>query len=855
MSTRISNSSAYENSEQPTRSVSVSPSGGRKPSSSSLSIDRAALPLGSQAISDLFLVNQSGEDNINDSTSRFSFVPSYANSSAGASQVGENLAEDGQEISRFGSVSTSSEYPPGTSKKVKSPPPGNKPHGDSEGNERDKGKGALLPFGIQLDTFEFDEEAPIEDGIMVAGESERGSKMSLPLAKKVTRKEVGSPPKGREAKDNAPEIVIQSPKTPAFSHVKEEPKSPRAEKALRVPFLHRFRRNDSKVSAAADSSSATADTAANALQHREPHSHQQVSSFFDAPSSDGEEDEEEGEKEENTKGDGHAFLGNAQQASFRRPVLVNHSTSTPLGLKDILHRGPSARSQNVSPLSGGGDHALQRRTLEDESNKVDERKKESRRSGVIGWPASEHAIDGPQTAGLGNTSYESGDDRVSGLWGGKEGPNPFASGNKAATAPAEIGRQDGLRSHPTVKSPKRQVTFPIETQIGREKAWVREDMTPYPVDYKSQKENMEETEESKGVEQAEKKASLIIVVYTHHNRVPKVKQLHVPTVAHEIPILNPSKSAKSPSKAIMNRNFDDATLFTLLRSTYTSLRGTWTAKFSARTVCSIRLLGYEKTCQLATNRAKRQCFENKDEEAGFAEAQLIELYKQPRQGKGHWEWWSWVRGLPENQAAELEGRVALELVEGWSVRRILLALALVAVCSLLAMLLWIFAGTASNSNSLTYPPSHAVAVGLATPKSVEKATTKRDEAITASPTTSGPLTAGAPLEASFTGIFPEIPVPAPGMQSRNEIEPTVKQRNAVTASGSDLGFMSASTALTASADENVDSHTPTPLGRSGLYSVGGPGSRVGVGVALGVLVLLFGWMIVGGWVVLSWMVG
>ena len=98
-------------------------------------------------------------------------------------------------------------------------------------------------------------------------------------------------------------------------------------------------------------------------------------------------------------------------------------------------------------------------------------------------------------------------------------------------------------------------------------------------------------------------------------------------------------------------------------------------------------------------------------------------------------------------------------------------------------------------------------------------------------------------------------MPTVGIQSKNEIEPTVKQRDAFSAFESGAGFTFASTVPTPSADENIDPRTPIPLGKTDLYPLGGPGSRVGAGVALGVLVLLFGWMIVGGWVALSWMAG
>ena len=852
MSTRLSHPSSREPSEKPSRAASASSTADHKPSPSLAPTDRTTSLVGSRGFLDPTLISKGSQDDMNKHFSRFSFVPSYTNSSLGASDVGEEHTEDedGQEISRFGSVSTSSEYPPGTSKKVKSPPPGNKAHMNGEDHEGESSKEISLPFGMQSNMFDFSENISIEDGIMVAGESERGSKLSLPIAKKITRKEMGSAREMGEAEDVTPEIVVQSPKTPTFSHVKDEPKSPRAEKALRVPFLHKFRRSESKKSAANPRTIA----AVTEPQYNEPHSQEQVRSFFEAASSDGEEDNDD---------DKGTFIGNAQQASFRSPVLVNHSTSSSVGLKDILHRGPSARSQNISPLSAGDD-SPPRRALFTTAD-TDEEKRESRRSGVIGWPASEHVIEAPQTAGAGNSNYNNGDDRVNGLWDVNCGPNPFATGAKAATAPAEIGRIDGLRSHPTIRSPKRQVTFPLETQVERERVWVREDVTPYPVGY-TPKEEREETEELQRMERAEQKATLTVVVYAHHNQVPKVKRLSIPTIAHEIPIPAASRSAGSPAKAIMNRNFDDATLSTLLRSSYASLRGPWTAKLSARTVCSVRLLGYEKSCQLATHRAKHQCFENKDEESGFAEARLLGLYRNPKHGKGRWEWWGWVRGLPENQATKQNEKVALELVEGWSARRIILALALVAICSIVATLLWIFTGGNYVGSGIAPSPVVTAADQFASPTTIGTMKTSDGIAITASPSSKTTSMPSVPPESAIPGMASEIPAPAAGSavgaEIRSEIEPTVMQRDATT--GSTPMFTLASTSTLAStpasasaftASDEASSPAPASSDKLGGYSLGGPGSRVGAGVALGVLVLLFGWMIVGGWIALSWMVG
>ncbi|KAL9637703.1 MAG: hypothetical protein Q9164_002028 [Protoblastenia rupestris] len=696
VSTRISNSSnPRESFEQPNRAASASPRPPRKPVPNPTSSTREASASPSRAFLDPSLLNQiqaqdtDKDNNINNRFSKFSFVPSYATSSAGDTsdvgneQIGENDAEDGQNLSRFGSVSTSSEYPPGTSKKVKSPPPGNK-HNARDSGEDASGSGIGLPFGVQSSVIGFGGDAHIEDGIMIAGESERGSKLSLPLAKKIP----GKSGLTESEKGDTPEIVVNSPKTPAFAHVKEEPKSPRASKTLRVPFLHKFRKGGDDKKGATDPSTTFKQTA------NVPHDHQQVGSFFDNPSSDSEDNHD----------DGPAFLGNAKQVSFRRPVIVNRTVSPQLGLTDVLNRGPSVRSQNISPLSGGVSRALSPESLDTQE------KRESRRSGVIGWPPAE-SESGSRPLDMGN--HQQGDDRVSGLWNGAR--DPFA--------PVAASMKDGLRSHPVSvrKPPRRQVTFPPPPtlDIRPEQRFVREDIvsTPYPLGYDKEARKGDDTLQN----DSDSKANLTIVIYGHGSHVPKIKKLSIPTAVHEITLPGGSSNeGHYPIKAIMHKDFDDASLFKLIRTSYSSLRGPFIAIFSARTVCGIRLLSYQNSCQLATKRAKHTCFEGRNEDDGFAEARLLELYRTPKAGRGRWEWFAWVKGLAENNTNVEEqqtdfpkAKVALELIEGFSAHRILLALTIVALCSLVAALLWIFVGVDRNSASGLAPYPNSEIMGAA----------------------------------------------------------------------------------------------------------------------------------------------
>ena len=789
------------------------------------------------------------EDNLNKRFSKFSFVPSYATSSAGEPSTVKEEHSNAEEASRFGSVSTASEYPPGTSMKVRSPPPGNRPPKNSVATDAESllnGTNFLssVPSG-NLDMCESESEieiALVEDPVLASGIIEE-NKPPVPDRNPTRKPATAAAESGNEALErlDTPDIIVQSPKKPMFAHAKEGPKSPRAEKALRVPFLHKFRRShdESKETPILDP------------QNNIPHGQEPISSFFVEGSSD---DEDYNDDKDSEDGLSHAaFLGNAQQASFRRPVLVNHRTASPspqLGLRDILDHGSGTRVvPDVSPL-GEERNSMLDPALSDE----DQRKKEARRSGVIGWPASEQQLEVPQTAsGAGTGKYEQGDERVSALWTGDadtfQGP---ASAPLIHTVGPVTGnpesRVDGLRSHPTnakSKPPKRQVTFPLSIQAIKEKNWDREDIisTPYPSAQAADGEHGGGEIEKRT---KDRKANLTVIVYGRGESAPKMEHLRIPAVAHQIPI----KDSEKGEKAIMNKDFDDATLARLLFSAYKAIRGSAYASCSARTVRSVRLLGYENNCQLATKRAKQQCFKNKEEEEGFAHTSLINLYQNPKRGKGKWIWWAWVRGLPENsdQDGRSGGKVALELVEGWSVKRIVTTLALVAFCSVLATLLWIVAGVtrvtvpvptyASSATALSMPVARSLMSGGVSISATTHVTYSdiSGPGVGIEPNTYPPSQASAFATGS----------PAAGI-SVAAIVPTVLPRDTVSTS-----TWATSPRISSSGGESATSVPAQDIGRGA--TTGGPGGRLGPGVGLGALVLLFGWMIVGAWVAVSWMV-
>ncbi|KAG8528150.1 uncharacterized protein KY384_007066 [Bacidia gigantensis] len=574
-----------------------------------------------------------------------------------------------------------------------------------------------------------------------------------------------------------------------------------------------------------------------------------------------------------------------------------------MDITEALVRGPSGNSQNKDLDVGLSDASTTDNTVtvgtrayEPRTEDEEQQKREDRRSGIIGWPTSERVADGPNSASeVLEHRYLEGDDRVSGLWNGSADPfapnsapaihhvstSPIAGGSALARnavmgTPDPKAPADGLRSHPSVMAkvmrPAQQersrskVGFSLraDTEAARQagKKWEKEDVisTPYPIPYEGDKEGGWERNQRK---EKGKWASLTVLVYKRGGGMPKVTRLKIPSVGHEIFSSVMSGKPQEGGTVAMNQTFDDAKLALLLRGAYTSFRGPVLAKCGARTVCSVRLLGYTSWCQLATRRAKQQCFETKeqkDEESGFAEARLLELYRKPKIGNGKWEWWNWARGLPENQAVGVQGearleRVALEIVEGWSARRIILAFSLVAICSVVACLLWIFAGvnrTATgeplkgspnaagqslpsepNSSTIGQSSSHdgiAITGSHSTPSQVPTTVPGADTALFGIPSDAlGPGSAAASLSAIINANGPT---------------PTVIQRDTSSASLSTESSTVTSTNIPASAGQQPEA-----------YLSGGPGSRVTAGVVLGLLVLLVGWMFLGAWLALSWTTG
>lgn len=71
---------------------------------------------------------------------------------------------------------------------------------------------------------------------------------------------------------------------------------------------------------------------------------------------------------------------------------------------------------------------------------------------------------------------------------------------------------------------------------------------------------------------------------------------------------------------------------------------------------------------------------------------MLALYRNPKLGRGEHAWVDWIGRRPENNGVMGSEKIALELVEGWCVRKIGMALVAVLLASALSALLWTFLG-------------------------------------------------------------------------------------------------------------------------------------------------------------------
>lgn len=157
---------------------------------------------------------------------------------------------------------------------------------------------------------------------------------------------------------------------------------------------------------------------------------------------------------------------------------------------------------------------------------------------------------------------------------------------------------------------------------------------------------------------------------------------------------NPSSDEQPTSTPTLRNGFDDEMLFELIRAEYSRMRGLFGNLVSARNVRNLGFLSYTKGSQLVKQDkgVRRRTFAV-DGDDGFAETELLAFYRRPKLGRGEHRWVDRIERLEKNSGGgDSREKVALELVEGWCIWKVALALLLVVLASLAAALLWTFLG-------------------------------------------------------------------------------------------------------------------------------------------------------------------
>lgn len=404
--------------------------------------------------------------------------------------------------------------------------------------------------------------------------------------------------------------------------------------------------------------------------------------------------------------DAHTEIRNASRASLVRPTVVQHQGSTssgnglrPMGLKEmLLSEAPAAAAVSPGPSSA----KLRSFLGEDIDFK-------SKREGIVS-----------------NTSAQGSTNDVTAL-------SPKMSG--ALNSPSV---EDALRSHPLVvvegpeggvvkekgeekkKKPKatRKVTFPppdVDIGYPGERSEIRQSIvsTPYPKGYVwSEKEKEEhkksgngkkkEKEENEGYETAkegdegdeEEKDVLTLVIYSPNSRIPKVKEVVIPTSKEKTLVDDGGDEKKPATVATMKKDFDDEKLFKFLRSEYTKLRGK--GHFgSARVLRNMGIIHYKNIAELRRrdeNSPHSQRFSAEKDE--LVADGLLAHFQEPKLGRKNTRWVEWIGKLPGNSGStsKTRQRIAVEFSHGWSLARTVCAVLGVLVLGLAAAVLWMIFG-------------------------------------------------------------------------------------------------------------------------------------------------------------------
>ncbi|KAL8914130.1 MAG: hypothetical protein Q9172_007149 [Xanthocarpia lactea] len=467
-------------------------------------------------------------------------------------------------------------------------------------------------------------------------------------------------------------IKAQKGRTPSIG---TQDTTEKAEKALHLPFLPKFLK---LAGSPRQSMSAQSDQQRDSMEITEvdelppkEQNQEPVKSVFEEESSD--EDPEQTYDE-------HAFIGGAKLAASRRATLIergNASGKRVVSMHDILKEGGveavaehlQRDGTSVLAESNPGPSGLKAKRLLGESSI------KMKRAGIVGMPAVD------ETSGRVEASLNGAEEPVKG--------NP--------------SWMDGLRSNPVKRAAtapaRKRVTLPLE--IGDEHR-VRKDSivsTPYPLGYKGRRSGDEEdladithrTYPEKRLGEGE--AVIILVLHSQRSTTPTIRRLILPG-RRDTEVVDEDEK-KPQFRARIVDDFDDEKLFRLIKKQYMDMRGIVKWFVSARGVHGISLLGYHKLSQLAAKEdrlTRRKTFRVYDDV--FTEQRMLDLWKAPERGRKKHEWVKWIRRLPRHSEGlhTDDENVALELVEGWNVRKIAIALSIVVLLSLLGTLLWTFLG-------------------------------------------------------------------------------------------------------------------------------------------------------------------
>lgn len=257
---------------------------------------------------------------------------------------------------------------------------------------------------------------------------------------------------------------------------------------------------------------------------------------------------------------------------------------------------------------------------------------------------------------------------------------------------------DGLRSNPVKKAATTPASKGVVLPIT-----LRDEPTsakPYPPGHNERKDGEEASVAREGGKVSPEQravndeAGIMLVLYSGNSNIPSMKKLMLPK-ARAIPMFDEDEK-RPPFRATIAMGFDDEKLFRLIKKEYGEMKGIAKGFSSARVVHGINLLGYHRLSQLAVQEqrpARRKTFRVYDDM--FTEQRMMDLWRAPSKGGKKYEWVEWIRRLPRHTEGldSEEEKIALELVEGWGVGRVAVAVVLVVLLSMLATLLWILMGS------------------------------------------------------------------------------------------------------------------------------------------------------------------